>query len=102
MNKSIHIKISGIAGAGRSELLILIGGHLQSLGHRVVAIDDTDHPIVEPLMSLEALLDKQPRNVLITTRELRGKKLPKHFAGEHTLPKATVRRIARRLMGAEQ
>ncbi len=102
MNKSIHIEISGVAGAGKTTLLHLIGAHLQSLGYRVAGVEearnDQHASVIESFQAPMPVHTPRHRPVLITTRDLRGKKVPEHFAGDHFLHTATFRRVARSLL----
>lgn len=103
---SIHIEISGTVGAGKSELLRIIGAHLQSLGFNVAGVDgdlerrDGVTEIIESFEGVKPLHNPKPYPVLITARNLRVKEYEQRFAGERLLPKknASFRRFGDRLL----
>lgn len=105
-HKSIHIEISGTVGAGKTELLRIIGAHLQFLGFNVAAVDgDLQRPDgvtakYESFEGIELLQNPKPYPVLITARDLRGKEYEQRFAGERLLPRKDIsfRRFADRLL----
>lgn len=103
---SIHIEISGTVGAGKTELLLIIGAHLQSLGFNVAGVDgdlERRDCVIEKYESFDGiklLQNPKPSPVLITARDLRGKEYEQRFAGERLLPKKNVSflRFADRLL----
>lgn len=103
---SIHIEISGTVGAGKTELLHIIGAHLQSIGFNVAGVDgDLQRPDCctakyESFEGIALLQNPKPYPVLITARGLRGEEYEQRFAGERLLPKkdASFRRFADRLL----
>lgn len=97
MHNTLHIRISGNRGAGKTQLLREIGAHLQSLGLDVTATDEGCHM---PLSPIGATINEfEPRRVVI---EAGVRRAPRFNDGGFRELVTTLRDVANTYAGTGQ